>query len=83
MTHYYQTEARETYCEICGELGMCGVFVAEYPEQETGYVDERAICAECRRGTLGVDESPTIKNRTGLPRTPALVRTERIRRSNF
>jgi len=62
---------------------MCGVFVAEYPEQETGYVDERAICAECRRGTLGVDESPTIKNRTGLPRTPALVRTERIRRSNF
>jgi len=48
MAHYYQTEARETSCEVCGELSICDVFVVEYPEQETGYVDERVICAECR-----------------------------------
>jgi hypothetical protein len=38
MAHYYQTEARETYCEVCGELTICDVLTAEYPEQETGYV---------------------------------------------
>jgi hypothetical protein len=47
--HYYQAEARETFCEVCGELAMCNVFAIEYPEEETGYVDERVICAECRR----------------------------------
>jgi len=49
MAHYYQAEARETYCEICGELTMCDVFVAENPEEETGYVDERVLCPECWR----------------------------------
>jgi len=49
MAHYYQAESRETFCEVCGELTICDVFAAEYPEQETGYVDERVICAECQR----------------------------------
>lgn len=48
MAHYCQTDARETWCEVCGELVLCEVFTAEYPEQETGYTDERAICADCR-----------------------------------
>jgi hypothetical protein len=53
MAHYYQAKACETYCEICGVLTMCDVFVAEYPEEETGYVDERALCPECWAGPGG------------------------------
>ena len=49
MAHYYQAEVRETFSEVCGELTMCDVFATEYPEEETGYVDERVICAECRK----------------------------------
>jgi len=65
MAHYYQAESRETFCEVCGELTICDVFAAEYPEQETGYVDERVICAEYRRGTWGVDESPLSRTALG------------------
>ena len=43
MARYYQTHVRETFCEVCGELTMCDVFAAEYPEQETGYLVELAL----------------------------------------
>ena len=75
MAHYYQTEVRETFCEVCGELTICDVFGAEYPEQETGYVDELVICAECQRERGCADESP-------LSRTaPATTAGRRSRKS--
>ena len=49
MARYYQTEARETFCEVCGYLTLCEVLIAEWREPETGYLDELALCPECRR----------------------------------
>jgi len=49
MAHYYQDEGRETYCEVCGYLTLCEVLIADYRESETGYLDELALCSECRR----------------------------------
>jgi len=49
MAHYYQTEGRETYCEVCGYVCACDVLAADDRESETGYLDELALCPECRR----------------------------------
>jgi hypothetical protein len=32
------------------EVEMCEIWVADSPEAETGYVDERAICEHCKNG---------------------------------
>ena len=40
MAHYYQT---------CGYLTLCNVLAADCRESETGYLDELALCPECRR----------------------------------
>jgi hypothetical protein len=44
---YHQGFPRETYCDACGELVTCSIFVADYPDRETGYVDSRALCSQC------------------------------------
>ena len=49
MAHYYQTEGRETCCEVCGYLTLCDVLAVDYREPETGYLDELVLCSECRR----------------------------------
>ena len=49
MAPYHETEARETFCEVCGYLTLCEVLAANYRESETRYLDEVALCAECRR----------------------------------
>jgi hypothetical protein len=49
MAHYYQAEARETFCGVCGSLTLCDVLIADHREPETGYLDELALCSECRR----------------------------------
>ena len=49
MAHYYQTEARETFCEVCGDLTLCDVLAADYRESETRYLDELVLCPQCRR----------------------------------
>jgi hypothetical protein len=49
MAHYYQTEARETFCEVCGYLTLCDVQIADCRDPETGYLDELALCPECGR----------------------------------
>jgi hypothetical protein len=58
MAHYYQTEGRETYCEVCGELTLCDVLAADDRESETGYLDELVLCPECRGNWTCTDESP-------------------------
>lgn len=47
--HYRPETARETYCEVCGELTLCDVLAADSRESETGYLDKLALCPECRR----------------------------------
>lgn len=49
MAHYYQAEARKTYCEVCGFLTRCDVLAADHRDPETGYLDELALCPECQR----------------------------------
>lgn len=49
MPHYYQIEGRENYCEGCGSLTQCDVLAADCREPETAYLDELALCPQCRR----------------------------------
>ena len=49
MAPYYEAEARETFCEVCSYLTLCDVLAADSCEPETGYLDELALCPECRR----------------------------------
>ena len=53
MAHYYQIEARETYCEVCGELTLCDVLAADDREPDTGYLDELVLCPDCQREREG------------------------------
>jgi hypothetical protein len=48
MAHDYQTEGRETLCEVCGYRTLCDVLAVDYRETETGYLDEFALCSECQ-----------------------------------
>jgi len=50
----------ETFCVVCAELTRCYLFAAEYPEQETGYVDERVAMPGVGNGRCA-DESPLQK----------------------
>jgi hypothetical protein len=47
MAHYYQTESRETYCEVCGYVTLCDVLAADYRESETGYLGSMRHCSLC------------------------------------
>ena len=47
--HYRPETARETYCEVCGELTLGDVLAADNRESESGYLDELVLCPECRR----------------------------------
>jgi len=67
MAHYYQSEARKTFCEVCGYLTLCDVLAADYRESETGYLDELVICPE-PAGTGGAPTRVRFKNRTGYER---------------
>lgn len=44
---YYEAPAKVTECHKCGETCMCDVVVSD-PEPETGYVDEYALCTDCK-----------------------------------
>ena len=48
MTHYINAPSRVTECYECGDVTLCEVVVADSAEQETGYVDEYALCEGCR-----------------------------------
>ncbi len=45
---YYIAPSKVTECYMCGETRECEIHIADHPEVETGYVDEYAICEECK-----------------------------------
>lgn len=47
MTTYHKDTPKITDCYFCGQVKLCSITVADYAEQETGYVDEWAICGDC------------------------------------
>ena len=45
---YHIRECKLAECYRCGRTGIpCSVYVADTPEQETGYVDSFSICTTC------------------------------------
>jgi hypothetical protein len=46
---YNKTKERLTYCDNCGVLVSCSVYVSDYMEPETGYVDSVDLCGNCER----------------------------------
>lgn len=53
---YTQKPAKVTECHVCGEVRMCDIYVADYGEAETGYVDEYVVCAHCEKPRYEPDE---------------------------
>lgn len=44
---YHRASDKLTDCYYCGERVWCQVFVADWAEAETGYVDEIVVCDNC------------------------------------
>ena len=45
---YHMAAPKITDCYFCGEIKQCETRVADHPEEETGYIDEWAICEACK-----------------------------------
>jgi hypothetical protein len=46
MTYTIEAADDEMECHNCGDMAVL-VLVADYPEKETGYNDEIALCESC------------------------------------
>ena len=49
MKGYHQTDARDSYCDRCGEWTSCDVLEADSRELDTGYLDYLVMCPDCRK----------------------------------
>jgi hypothetical protein len=50
MANYINMPAKVTECYECGEKRLCEIVRADHPDAETGYIDEYALCEECKNG---------------------------------
>ena len=64
LRNYYELGPHETECHSCGEHTTCQIYVSRYPETETGYVDEVALCAICDPYSPDYEPPQSLAQRT-------------------